>query len=219
MTRHDSFGPDDSIDDLLERALTSRSAAARPGNGSLTDVHRRVRRRTQRRAAVGAGALVGVSALAVGTVIAQRDNRWLEADLGLSDGSDDPVGSTTPGMSTIPSVSTTILEPAYWRCEGEVAAPLDPTQPDVTQPGRWFTICEPAGEPTGAVASTTPGEPSPPVTYDPTCDPAACAPATRPFPGLSGIQVLVANGSGISGMAAQVSATLAARRCLDLRSP
>jgi hypothetical protein len=208
---HDPIDPSgDPLDDLLTRSLMSRADAARPGAGSLTDVHRRVRHRTRRRATVGAGALAGVGVLAVGAVLAQGDDP--ARPIGVADGNDQmasPTDVERPITNSTIVVDTTVpgvFGGGAYRCSGEIAAPIDPTQPDVTPPGRWFESCEYVG--VGTVSTTT-LLPLPPTTG--AGSEGASPDTTALTADLSGVRVLVANGTGVGGMAGWFSAFLAER--------
>jgi LysM repeat protein len=205
---HDPIG--DPLDDLLTQALVSRAAAAQPGAGSLTDVHRRVRQRARRRATVGAGALAGVGVLAVGGVLTQGDDN--SRPIGVADGNDQTVAPTDverPVTDSTIVVDTTVPgmpgDGAY-RCSNEIAAPIDPTQPDVTPPGRWFETCEYVD--VGTVSSTT-IVPLPPTTGGAGSEGASPDTTASSTADLSGVRVLVANGSGVAGFAGSVASRLA----------
>lgn len=209
---HDPIDPSgDPLDDLLTQALVSRAAAARPGTGSLTDVHRRVRHRARRRATVGAGALAGVGALAVGAVLAQGDD---PAPIGVLDSNDQTASPTDVDRpvtdSTIVIATTVPGMPGggAYRCSGEIAAPIDPSQPDVTPPGRWFETCEYVD--VGTISTTT-LVPLPPTTGPGGSEGASPQTSVVSTTDLNGIRVLVANGTGVAGMAGWFSAFLAER--------
>lgn len=200
----------DPLDDLLTRALVSRADAARPGVGSLTDVHRRVRQRSRRRATVGAGALAGVGVLAVGVVLAQGDDP--AQPVGVADGNDQTESSADverPGSTLVVATTTPGMPGAgAYRCSNEIAAPIDPTQPDVTPPGRWFETCEYVD--VGTVSTTT-IVPLPPTTGGAGSEGASPDTTAGSTADLSGVRVLVANGTGVAGMAGWFSAFLTAR--------
>lgn len=207
---HDPIG--DPLDDLLTQALVSRAAAAQPGAGSLTDVHRRVRQRARRRATVGAGALAGVGVLAVGGVLTQGDDN--SRPIGVADGNDQTVAPTDverPVTDSTIVVDTTVPgmpgDGAY-RCSNEIAAPIDPTQPDVTPPGRWFETCEYVDVGTVSTTTIVPLPPTTGVAGSEGASPDTTASSTAD---LSGVRVLVANGTGVGGMAGWFSAFLAER--------
>jgi LysM repeat protein len=198
----------DLLDDLLTRALVSRADAARPGAGSLTDVHRRVRQRARRRVTVGAGALAGVGVLTVGVVLAQGDDSARPID--VADGNDQtefPTDVERPGSTLVVATTTPGMPGAgAYRCSKEIAAPIDPTQPDVTPPGRWFETCEYVD--VGTVSSTT-IVPLPPTTGGAGSEGASPDTTASSTADLSGVRVLVANGSGVAGFAGSVASRLA----------
>jgi LysM repeat protein len=209
----DPFDPSgDPLDDLLTRSLMSRADAARPGAGSLADVHRRVRQRARRRATVGAGALAGVGVLAVGGVLTQGDDN--SRPIGVADGNDQTVSPTDverPVTNSTIVVDTTVPgmpDGGAYRCSNEIAAPIDPSQPDVTPPGRWFETCEYVD--VGTV-STTILVPLPPTTGSAGSEGTSPQTTATSTTDLSGIRVLVANGTGVGGMAGWFSAFLAER--------
>jgi hypothetical protein len=210
---HDPIDPSgDPLDDLLTRALVSRADAARPGAGSLTDVHRRVRQRARHRATVGAGALAGVGLLAVGAALAQGDDP--AQPIGVADGNDQtesPTDVERPVTDSTIVVDTTVAGMpgvGAYRCSNEIPAPVDPSQPDVTPPGRWFESCEYVDVGTVSTTTIVPLAPTTGAAGSGGASPDTTAHTT---PDLDGVRVLVANGTGVGGMAGWFGAFLAER--------
>lgn len=245
----------DPLDDLLSRALVSRAAGARPGEGSLLDVRQRVRRRSRRRTAVGATAVAGLGLVGVGVVLVQGDDS--PAPIRTADGNTDampeggtgggawrcwdPVApmvapggpldmgpaTTTPMTTATGPVATEAPVDATWPADrgpttsagagpattapmttasGPVATEAPVDEPIVSTipsglPGEgWFAQCEwvlPDGTPATVVPTTI------------SCPSAGCIVETTAvgYSTLDGLRIVVANGTGVGGLAGSVAET------------